>query len=177
MKIGLIAIAAAVVAAAVALWMAVREEGPRTSDLGLRPEVVGPKPEVRSPKSAGAHADATVHVADDGATYVSPARDERDKALQALIDSGEEREEWGDRAMNLFDSIGRQALATSKLGCYVAGCGATFTFPSVAEFDRRRALVEGTDEYKQWTGGKKWTTPEPTPDGRIAVALILYRPD
>ena len=176
MKIGLIAIAAAVVAAAVALWMAVREE--KTSDFRLQTsDSGGQKQSVRAPDQPVRHADATVHVEDDGARVVSPARDERDEAFTALMSSGEAKEEWVDRASNLFDSIGRQALATSKVGCYVAGCGATFTFPSVAEFDRRRALVEASDDYKAWTGGKKWTTPEPTPDGRIAVALILYRPD
>lgn len=176
MKIGLIAIAAAVIAAAISLWLNVREEGPRTSDPGPRP-AERPQAAGLGPQAPEKYADATVHVEQDGARVVSPARDEREAALQSLLDSGEAKEEWVDRATNLFDLIGRQALATSKLGCYVAGCGATFTFPSVAEFDRRRAIVEASDEYKAWTGGKKWTTPEPTPDGRIVVALILYRPD
>ena len=176
MKIGLIAIAAAVIAGAIALWLAVRDDGSRLPANGSRP-AERPQASALRPQAPEKQADATVHVEDDGARVVSPARDERDEAFTALMSSGEAKEEWVDRANNLFDSIGRQALATSKIGCYVAGCGATFTFPSVAEFDRRRALVEASDEYKAWTGGKKWTTPEPTPDGRIAVALLLYRPD
>lgn len=137
-----------------------------------RPSPVGPGPvqgshDVSPPGAANPPQLPTIQV----------ARAEREKVLAGLRDSGNGAEPWDDTGSALFEEIGRRAAHSDPLGCFVAGCGATFTFASAADFERERAEIETLPAYKAWTGGKRWTTPDPQPDGAVVVALALYRPD
>lgn len=113
----------------------------------------------------------------DAASSAPAARDERETVLGDLRNSGTGHEPWDVQAITVFDSISRGQVTTSEVGCFIAGCGATFVFPSLAEYRRDFDALQTADAYRAWTGGKRWTTPEVGSDGRVSVALVLYRPD
>jgi hypothetical protein len=98
-------------------------------------------------------------------------------ALGRLRASGEAREVWASSGMAILDTIARRAARTGGAGCYVAGCGATFTFGSAEALATAHTEVERSADYRAWTGGKLWTSPEPQPDGSVETAVLLYRPD
>jgi hypothetical protein len=123
-----------------------------------------PPPEVR--------ADAWV----PGAAETS-ARDEREKALAELHDSGLGHEDWDSAAEALLGSIARGPVEATDAGCFIAGCGMTYTFPSEDAYLRGIDELQRSDGFRAWTGGKQFTTPERRADGRVVVALLLYRPD
>ena len=77
----------------------------------------------------------------------------------------------------MISEIGRSSLEVTPIGCYVSGCGAMFTFPSLEIYRRRVAELEASEASRAWTGGKRFTEPELLPDGHVAVGLVLYRPD
>lgn len=113
----------------------------------------------------------------DQLQLVQVARMERGKVLSGLRRSGTGEEPWDGTASALLDAVGGRAAHAESIGCFVAGCGTTLTFASAAEFERQRAEIEAMPDYQAWTGGKRWTVPEPQADGTVVVALALYRPD
>jgi hypothetical protein len=50
-------------------------------------------------------------------------------------------------------------------------------FASMSEYEQAVAAISALPQFRDWTGGKKWTIAEQAPDGRVLVALLLYRPD
>jgi len=107
------------------------------------------------------------------------ARDasERDLALETLRASGVGDESWTGQATTLLDSFATAGVSISDRACFIGGCAATFMFASDREYGMRAAQFVETDAYRAWTGGKRFTSPERRADGRIAVTLLLYRPD
>jgi hypothetical protein len=109
-------------------------------------------------------------------TTDSSSRSERESALQALRRSGPADEGWNAQAGTVFDAI-KPTAAVSDVGCYVVGCGATLTFSSETAYRAGLAQVQALAAFRAWTGGKQITSPDVQADGRVVVALLLYRPD
>lgn len=104
------------------------------------------------------------------------SRAERVAAMQALRRSGPADEGWNAQAGEVFDATKRSATVTD-VGCYVVGCGATLTFASETAYRDELARVQALTAFRAWTGGKQITSAEIQADGRVVVALLLYRPD
>jgi hypothetical protein len=98
-------------------------------------------------------------------------------AVVTRMASHKGREKWAPRAEGVLDDIGQHAERVEDRGCYISGCTATYTFASRAAYDATFRDATDSAAYKGWTGGKRWTTPEQQDDGKIIVALLLYRID
>lgn len=107
---------------------------------------------------------------------IEPARAERESAFQTLRRSGPADETWNPQAGAVFDSL-KSSATLSDVGCYVVGCGATLTFRSDRTYRDALAQLETSAPYRAWTGGKQITSPDVQSDGRVVVALLLFRPD
>jgi hypothetical protein len=107
----------------------------------------------------------------------APDASERDNALASLRASGVGDEVWNGQATTLLDSFATNGVSINDRACFIAGCAATFTFASDRDYRERAAELVETDAYRAWTGGKRFTSTETRADGRIVVALLLYRPD
>jgi hypothetical protein len=105
------------------------------------------------------------------------ARDEREAALDSVRASGDAHEEWAARGTTLLTSAGQHGAQVYGAGCFIAGCGATLSFASDADYRRGIDALVASDAYTAWTGGKKITAPERQPDGHVLVGVVLYRPD
>jgi hypothetical protein len=105
------------------------------------------------------------------------ARQERETVLASLRESGEGHEGWETQATELFGSLANRDTQVSDVGCYIAGCAATFTFSSQAAYHSQIDRLQTSPAYAAWTGGKRYSAPETREDGRVIVALVLYRPD
>lgn len=105
------------------------------------------------------------------------ARDDRETTLATLRESGDGHEEWAAHGTQLLTSLVRDGGQIYGAACYVAGCGATFVFPSDASYRRALDALQASEPYRAWTGGKKITPPEYRGDGTVAFALVFYRPD
>jgi hypothetical protein len=176
-------VAAVLVVTLVGLLIAVRSgppaiavEGP-TAPPRAGSDVATPAaaPPLRTPDDAAEPAPPPVGTAEDKDR--APARTERAQLISALLDSGPASESWSGQATKLLEQISKRATGMTPEGCYIAGCAATFVFASIAEYEKAIAASMNLPEYHSWTGGKRWTTPEQAPDGRVLVALLLYRPD
>jgi hypothetical protein len=110
------------------------------------------------------------------ATPAASARTERETALQVMRRSGPANEVWTSQAGALFEAL-RRTTALTDGECYVAGCSAMLTFSSEIAYHDGLARFQNLDEYRGWTGGKQWTTPEVQADGQVIVAVLLFRPD
>ena len=102
---------------------------------------------------------------------------DRETLLAGLRDSGSGVESWDAQGATLLTSLATGGVTLRDATCYVAGCSATFTFPTERDYQRHIAELETSELYRAWTGGKRLSTPETRPDGRVIVALLLYRPD
>jgi hypothetical protein len=113
------------------------------------------------------------------AAGASDAREpsERERWVTTVVESGSGREPWTDQGTALLQTIARDAAHTETLGCYIAGCTATYTFASRAAYERAYDAAQRSADYAAWTGGKRWSMPEQAPDGEVTTALLLYRPD
>jgi hypothetical protein len=187
------AVAAVLVATSVWLLMAVRQAPPPVEATGRaaeRPE----RPERPEPPGSASEPEARpLAVAADGSDALPAYRDfstseqaeidrndarrERAMLISNLRQSGNAAEGWAPRATALFDSIDKRAAATTRDGCFVAGCAATFAFGSRADYERARDETIKSADYRAWTGGKEWTNPEIASDGRVLAAVLLFRPD
>jgi hypothetical protein len=105
------------------------------------------------------------------------ARAQRTEWVHSAIASGSGRENWTDQGQALVDEIAKRAEHVEDSGCFIQGCTATYTFPSRAAYDTAYRDITDSETYAAWTGGKRWSSPEEQDDGRIIVALILYRPN
>jgi hypothetical protein len=105
------------------------------------------------------------------------AKAQRTKWVHSAISSPRERERWTDQGQALIDEVSQRAAHVEDNGCFLQGCTATLTFPSRAAYDSVYSEIITSDAYAAWTGGKRWSTPEEQDDGRIVVALIIYRPN
>jgi hypothetical protein len=105
------------------------------------------------------------------------ARQERETVLASVRDSGEGHEAWEAQGTALFDAFAKRGARVTGSSCYIAGCAATLGFPSQAAYRRALDEVQASEAYLAWTGGKRLTSPELAEDGRVTVALVLYRPD
>ena len=172
----LLAAAVALAVLAGALLVIVR----RSVELPKPPPPAPVAHDASPPRSAPPDAvPALPDAAADAAPGVAAAADraERDALLAGLRESGRGDEPWDAQAGALFAALGRAPAVADVTGCYIAGCGATFTFPSDAAYRQRLVEVEPTDASRAWTGGRRFSKPEPMPDGRVVVGLVLYRPD
>jgi hypothetical protein len=107
------------------------------------------------------------------------ARDQRADALLHLRQSGPGEESWNPRAGDVFDAIAALVppVTITERGCYVVGCRAVVTFASESAYRAELAQIDRLAAYRAWTGGKQITSPDVRPDGRVVVALLLFRPD
>jgi hypothetical protein len=120
--------------------------------------------------------DARLHVTPPGTTTATlPAA--LPAALVELEESGEGSEAWSSQGLGLLDALGATAAAISEPGCFVAGCGAMFTFASEDAYQRQLARLVASDAYAAWTGGKVWSPLQTRADRSVVVVLLLYRPD
>jgi hypothetical protein len=104
-------------------------------------------------------------------------REEREQLLARIRDPKAGYEPWDDQGLAILDSAASDATELTDVGCYMAGCVATFTFPSDGAYRRAIADLKLTTAYVAWTGGKQFTTPETLDDGRVVIAILLNRPD
>jgi hypothetical protein len=169
-RLVLIVLAVGVAAAAIVLLVAIRSGGDAPTPRGS-PTATAPAPAPDATPSGAARPDRPP------AEVTDPhAQTERETLVADLRASGSGAEPWDAQGTALLAAIGRRAVATSQAGCFTAGCAATFTFASRTELDRARIEAARSPQYRAWTGGKRWTTPEVSRD-RVVITLLLYRPD
>jgi hypothetical protein len=151
--------------AAIVMRCAVRGESPTATTTTTAPESPPPP------------ATATPPPVVEPAPVVDAALHSRDELLGNLRMSGLGEEPWAGQASALFRAIATPPTRVEIVGCYVAGCGAVLTFASLEAYRAQLAKIEQSDVYRAWTGGKQLAEPEPRGDGRVDVALVLFRPD
>lgn len=113
----------------------------------------------------------------DAAVAASGGRAEREHMVAQIVDRLGGHESWNAQGIELLQAFGGRAQTTTDLGCYMAGCVATFTFASESTYRAAYDDVTATRAYAAWTGGKRVSSPEVLPDGRVIVAIALERPD
>ena len=101
----------------------------------------------------------------------------REMVLEDLQESGSGAEDWNGDAETVFAAIGRPPVSFTEDGCFVAGCAATFTYPSKDAYERALAALPEFPPYRGWTAGKRLTPPDVHADGTVQMTVILYRPD
>ncbi len=136
----------------------------------------GPRPSTSS-VSGTSPADASGTGAHQSIAERDAAKAERTHWVQRAISSHLVTEKWTASGQALIDRVGQRAAHVQDAGCYVIGCTATFTFASRTAYDDAYRDVTASAEYLTWHSGKRWTLPEEQDDGRIIVALVLYRID
>ena len=165
----LVVIGVLVLGLAVALLVMLRTEPPVVTPISTTPRpTIAPRIDAGAPTPILTHADAAHDALVPG---------ESEAALARLHASGSGVESWDRQGLALLDSIAHDGVEIHDAGCYIAGCGASFTFASEAEYHRRIDELGGSELYRGWTGGKHLTGPEIHSDGRVTIALVLYRPD
>ena len=166
----------AVMALAVVLVVLVRSDAAAPN--AARAPAPAPQEPVRSPIRADAA--PVVRAAD------AVAANEPGEARRALIHRIREprpgHEPWDDAGLALLRTLSDRAASTSDLGCYMAGCIATFTFASNAVYERAVADWQGSPAYAAcgFEVGKQLTAPswrKLAADGSIVIAVVVGRPD
>ena len=110
------------------------------------------------------------------------AREEREQMISQLRASGASREPWTAEATTLFQALepvmDPKGLAEqSKIECFHDGCVRTTTFGSVAESEASLQAIKQFGSFLYWPGIKSRTGSEHLPDGKVANAIFLYRPE
>lgn len=105
------------------------------------------------------------------------AHGQRERLVARIRDPKAGYEPWNDKALAILDRIARDAVATTDRGCYMAGCIATFTFPSAAVYQRVLDETMAAAEWIAWTGGKQFSSPETLASRQVVVTVVLERPD
>jgi hypothetical protein len=105
------------------------------------------------------------------------ATHEREAMLSHIRDPHVGHEAWNDRANRVLDDLVRDSEITLERGCYMAGCFATVRFAAESIEQSALARVQQSADYTSWTGAKRTTPVEESPDGKITIALVLERPD
>jgi hypothetical protein len=168
MRSPLVVAALAIIGLAIVLYVMTRPPEPRAAEVSA-PQVR--KSETAQPISP-VSADARQPTAAD-----SSARASRDKLLDGIRDPRQGHEPWNDAGLALVDELGKEAVAVTDRGCYMAGCIGTFTFATDVAYRRAVDELAASAEYTAWTGGKQITPPETLANGQVIVALVLQRPD
>ena len=101
------------------------------------------------------------------------ADDERATAITTLTQSGPAAEDWDADGLRLLADVAPPPIEATGAACFVAGCGVTLTFPSLASYRETADRLAASS----WTGGKRLTSAESAAGGKVTAALILYRPD
>jgi hypothetical protein len=179
-RIALLVAASLVAAAGVILAVSMRREAPASS--AARPRAVDARGADATIARADVDAPAAAIAAEPAPPAAEPdagaaARDERLAAIATLERSGPGREDWDASAMAIFDAADTGSVEVTSVGCFIAGCAATMTYASRDAYARGLERLQGSAPYRAWTGGKVLTRPELLADGRVVVALVLYRPD
>jgi hypothetical protein len=94
--------------------------------------------------------------------------------LALLRNSGPGKESWNGQANAIFDLVAESG-ARLRSDCFVAGCAATFSFPSEDAYQASAARLVQTSEYRGWTGGKELVADRV--GEHVTVTVLLYRPD
>ncbi|MDB4953677.1 MAG: hypothetical protein JWO36_1246 [Myxococcales bacterium] len=166
--------AAALLAIGIALYVLVRRGSePAATTTAVIVHAAPPDARMAMPAVT---ADATRDAVEPPTAAATAAREERTTVLASVRDSGEAHESWEAQGTSLLRAFEGQGTV-SDVGCYVAGCGATLTFRSQAAYQRALDDITASAAYREWTGGKRLTSPEIAADGSVSVALVLYRPD
>jgi hypothetical protein len=105
------------------------------------------------------------------------AHTRREQLVARIRDPKAGHEPWDDKGLAILDRVAHDAVATSDRGCYMAGCVATFTFPSEAVYRRTVDEITAAPEWIAWTGGKQLSPPETLVNHQVVVAVVLERPD
>jgi hypothetical protein len=169
-RVRLTVAALAIMGVAIALYVLTRP--PDTP----APVVSAPDPRPSQPVQPSATV-TTVDARAPTTTTDNAARDSRDKLLDGIREAHPGQESWNDAGLALVDQLGRDAIAVTDRGCYMAGCMGTFTFASDGAYRRAFSELSSSPDYIAWTGGKQWTAPETLANGQVIVALVLQRPD
>jgi hypothetical protein len=178
-------IVVAIALAAAAVWLFFETRSAPTTATSASPPPAAPAADASAPRSATVPSTSppSLPAAPAHAAEAVDAGSDRDAAhaervtLVTRMASHNGREKWAPRAEALLDEIGQRAEHVQDRGCYISGCTATYTFASRASYDTGYRDAIGLAAYTGWTGGKLWTKPEQQDDGRIVVALLLYRID
>ena len=110
-------------------------------------------------------------------TAEPPERRAREQLVARVRDPSHGHEPWDDAGLALLRAIGADAIETSDVGCYMAGCLATFTFANAATYRDAIAKLETSPDYAAWTGGKQLSAPETRADDSVVIAVVFERPD
>jgi hypothetical protein len=106
------------------------------------------------------------------------ARSDREQMITSLRQSGSGQEVWVAQGTAALDVLAHASgVQMTEAGCFIAGCGAVFTFATETEYRRGVDTLLASDAFRAWTGGKRFAPPERMPDGRVVIAIVLYRPD
>ncbi|HEX4454983.1 MAG TPA: hypothetical protein VH143_29180 [Kofleriaceae bacterium] len=165
----LAALAAVVIALSIALYAMTRQPIPAPTP---RPATTAPAtlPTIPAPITSAPPALPPT-------TEASAAKREREALLSHIRDPHVGHEDWNDRANRVLDDLTRDGETTLERGCYMAGCFATVRFASEAIEQAALARVQRSADYTSWTGAKRVTPVEESADSKIAIALVLERPD
>ncbi len=106
-----------------------------------------------------------------------PERHERAQLVARVRDPSHGHEPWDDAGLALLRALGADATETTDIGCYMAGCMATFTFANAATYRDAIAKLEASTDYAAWTGGKQRSAPETRADDTVVIAAVFERPD
>ncbi|XYH97179.1 hypothetical protein ACMHYB_56995 [Sorangium sp. So ce1128] len=108
----------------------------------------------------------------------------REAMLEALEDSGEDREAWTTAAPEIFASWRRAmpddagaVLDPEASRCFRAGCEVDVRFPDEAAYERAAAVLRHLKEDVPGHGGRVQTPPERLPSGEVQATWILLRPE
>jgi hypothetical protein len=107
----------------------------------------------------------------------SRARRAREQLVARIRDPSRGHETWHDAGLALLRGLEADAVAMTDVGCYMAGCMATFTFANAAMYGDAVAKLETSPAYVAWTGGKQLSAPETRADDTVVVAAVFERPD
>jgi hypothetical protein len=105
------------------------------------------------------------------------ARQSREQLGARVRDPSHGHEPWDDAGLALLHALGTDAVEMTDVGCYMAGCMATFTFASTVMYRDAIAKLEASPDYAAWTGGKQLSAPETRADDMVVVAMVFERPD
>lgn len=177
--VALVALAAALVAAALWLYVQTRARSATPDPVVVVPSDAAVAHRPPRPQAVAPPADAAVVVA---AAEPAPPPDASDPhaervALTAHMAERPGHERWERKGEAVLDEVGGRAQGVEERGCYVSGCTATYRFSSRDAYEAVARDEAASAVYAAWKGPKQWTTPEEQADGQVVVALLLYRPD
>jgi len=178
----LAAMAVVVVVLAVGLLLMARpsdhESPPRARDAAFASTGSSAAPSVSVPARDAAAALPPPDADTAWAVEQRAARSDREQMMTSLHQSGSGQESWVAQGTAALDVLAHASgVQASDAGCFIAGCGAVFTFATETDYRRGVDTLLASDAFHAWTGGKRFAPPERLPDGQVVIAIVLYRPD